>query len=42
MTASCCGRAGNDLDFLQQVEQRFLDETGYIGGSPYLFRLTAD
>lgn len=30
-----------DLDFLQQVEQRFLDETGYTGGSPYLFRLTA-
>ncbi|MEU4607626.1 hypothetical protein AB0F43_31965 [Kribbella sp. NPDC023972] len=30
-----------NLDFLQQVEQRFLDETGCDGGSPYLFRLTA-
>lgn len=30
-----------NLDFLQQVEQNFLDQTGYRGESPYLFRLTA-
>jgi hypothetical protein len=29
------------MEFLQQVEQQFLEEIGHQGGSPYIFGLTA-